>query len=89
MPIVVDMSNSIWVKEAYAKGLDAGLQKGLQKGVQQVQSAANELLLLLLKERFGPLPRSVTAKIKHADMKTIKLWTSRAKKARTLEQVLE
>jgi len=101
MPIVVDMSNSIWVKEAYAKGLDAGLQKGIQKGIQkgvhkgvqkglqQVQSAANELLLLLLKERFGPVPRSAATKIKHADIKTIKLWTSRAKKARTLEQVLE
>lgn len=74
----------LWRQEGLTKGLQQGREQGLQQGREQGQ---RELLLRLLRRRFGRLPRKVLAQIKAADALALERWGDRLFDARTLDEL--
>ncbi|MEY2622688.1 MAG: hypothetical protein RIT26_2508, partial [Pseudomonadota bacterium] len=69
-----------WQREYKAAGLQEGRQEGRQEG--QVST-----VLLLLKQRFGPLPPGVVERIHKASTEDIQQWLLRLLDAPTLDDV--
>jgi flagellar biosynthesis/type III secretory pathway protein FliH len=59
-----------WWREGLDKGLEEGLQQGLRKGEAQ-------LLLRLLRHRFGALPNWVEARLSNASAEQLEQWAER------------
>jgi len=70
----------LWRQEGLTKGLQQGREQGREQGQR-------ELLLRLLRRRFGRLPRKVLAQIKAADALALERWGDRLFDARTLDEL--
>lgn len=53
------------------------------------EAKAQDMLLKLLAQRFGPVPESVVAQVNEAPLETLDLWFTRVLTAQSLEEVLE
>ena len=86
--------------EALTKGLTEGLTKGLTEGLTEGmmrgraegraegrREGETEMLLRLLRLRFGALPTEVVARVSAADAETLLLWSERVLTASCLEAV--
>jgi predicted transposase YdaD len=62
----------------------AGREEGRMEGRREGEA---EMLLRLLRVRFGPLPTEVTARVTAADPETLLRWSERVLSAPTLEAV--
>ena len=80
---VVTMHNT-WEK-ARELGLKEGLEKGLEKGLKDGKL---DLLLRLLRARFGELPAAAVARIQAAGTAELEQWVDRVLSATTLAEVL-
>ncbi|MCK6520781.1 DUF4351 domain-containing protein [Myxococcota bacterium] len=65
-----------------ARGKELGKELGKQLGVR-------ELLVRLLRQRFGSLPPEVAGRVEAAQLDELNLWTSRLLEARSLAEVFE
>lgn len=83
------VANNLWEKSAmlsetfdeWEKELrEEGWQKGRQEGV-------HELMMRLLKKRFGELPDPIQARLHHASLEQLEEWTERLLDAKTLDEV--
>jgi predicted transposase YdaD len=63
-----------WMAEGEAKGFNQGLQKGKAEGET---SGKADMLLRLLKRRFGPLPPETEARVRAAGPDRLDLWGER------------
>ncbi|MBF6455149.1 transposase [Nocardia cyriacigeorgica] len=46
-----------------------------------------EILILVMTEKFGPLPTAITDRVRTADLADLRRWTSRVLKAETVDEV--
>jgi len=76
-----DMLRSEGMREGERKGERKGKREGERKGKREV-------LLLLLRQRFGRLPATVTARIKSADTAELDTWLRRVVVTSSLDEVL-
>ncbi|MCK6520780.1 DUF4351 domain-containing protein [Myxococcota bacterium] len=65
-----------------ARGKELGKELGKALGVR-------ELLVRLLRQRFGSLPPEVAGRVEAAQLDELNLWTSRLLDARSLAEVFE
>jgi len=68
--------------EGKAEGVQVGEANGLRKG--KVDS-----LLVMLEQKFGPLPPELLEKIEDADLATIEVWFRRGVLAANLDEVTD
>jgi predicted transposase YdaD len=74
--------------ESYAEGRREGEAEGRREGEAEGRHEGEaEVVLRLLRIRFGTLPEDVTARIKAADAETLLRWSERVLSAATLEAV--
>ena len=66
------------------RGREQGLKRGLEQGIEQ---GRRELLLDLLRERFGPLPETAVARVTAAGMAELQAWSKRVLTAPGLDDV--
>jgi hypothetical protein len=64
------------LKEGYDKGLEQGLEQGRQS-----------MLLMQLKERFGPLPGALEERVRAATPDQLEAWSRAVLRAPTLADV--
>ena len=57
-----------WIQKGIKQGLEQGIKQGIQQGLLL---EAQEMLLELLEERFGIVPRSIAKKIKEIDSREV------------------
>jgi predicted transposase YdaD len=70
------------------EGREAGREEGREAGREEGRREGEaEMLLRLLRVRFGPLPTEVTTRITTADPETLLRWSERLLSASTLEAV--
>ena len=72
--------------EALSEGRQEGRQEGRHEGRHEER---REVLLQLLRARFGELPEATVAHVKAADLDQLKRWIDRVLSAPTLEAVLK
>jgi hypothetical protein len=72
--------------EMRSEGLKEGLKEGLNEGLKEGE---RNLLLRLLRFRFGELPAAAVARIKAAETAELERWGERVLGAQTLAEVLE
>lgn len=70
----------------YADIVNEAQEKGLEQGRRQGERA---VLVRLLTQRFGPLPRTAVARIRRANLATLERWTDRVLTAGSLDDVLD
>lgn len=70
-----------WLEE---RGMKRGEEQGREQGRRQGQ---HDLLLRLLRHRFGPLPPAVLARLDAADEPTLARWAEQLFTAKTLDAV--
>ena len=71
------------------EGMEQGMEQGMQEGVQQgVKQGETQMLLRLLRLKFGALPDAVCTRINAADSETLLVWSDRVLTATTLDEVL-
>lgn len=68
--------------------IERGRLKGLQEGLQEGLQTARNMLLKLLRTRFGALPDDAVARVQAADSAQLDLWAERVLTAATLAEVL-
>ena len=68
--------------EGKAEGVQVGEANGLRKGKV-------DLLLVMLEQKFGPLPPELLEKIEDADLATIEVWFRRGVLAASLDEVTD
>ena len=78
--------------EALTKGLTEGISKGLSEGMTRGRAEGRregetEMLLHLLRLRFGPLPVEIEVRVTAADAETLLRWSERVLTASSLEAV--
>jgi hypothetical protein len=73
------------LKKGLKKGRDEGLKKGLDEGFLR---GRRDMLLELLRDRFGELPSTAQARIDMADLAQLSAWTKRVLSAASLDDVL-
>lgn len=76
------MSIADWYED---RGRQAGLEKGRAEGLK---IGARNLLVKLLRTRFGALPEVAAARIQAADAAQLDVWAERVLTASTLDDVL-
>ena len=80
------MSIADWYED---RGRQAGLAKGRDEGRDEgLKIGARNLLLKLLRTRFGALPEAAAARIQAADAAQLDVWAERVLTASTLDDVL-
>jgi flagellar biosynthesis/type III secretory pathway protein FliH len=68
--------------------MERGRQQGLDRGREQGrEQGRKEMLLDLLRERFGALPDAIVARVAAADMAQLVVWSKRVLTAPTLDDV--
>jgi flagellar biosynthesis/type III secretory pathway protein FliH len=72
------------LKKGLEKGLEKGLAQGLEKGLAQGMA---ESLLLLLEERFGPMPEELRTQVRAASPQQLRQWMSKVFTAASLEEL--
>jgi hypothetical protein len=78
-----------WEKRTIRKGLKKGLKEGLKEGLEQGRAEAmRQVLVDLLTQRFGSLPRDASERIQQADTATLERWVGRVLPAASLGDVL-
>lgn len=82
MRALLDVESKI--ASAEEKGRAEGIAEGMAKGMEQGMA---ESLLLLLEERFGPLPEEVCAQVRAASAEQLRRWMSRVFTAAALEEL--
>ena len=90
MRALLDVESKI--ASAEEKGLAQGLEKGRAEGIAEgiakgMEQGMAESLLLLLEERFGPLPEEVCAQVRAASAERLRQWMSRVFTAAALEEL--
>ena len=71
-----------------SRGMERGLQQGRQEGVQQgMQQGERELLLRLLRRRFGELSAAVRERVAAAQTPELDRWAEQLLTAASLEEV--
>jgi len=68
--------------EGRAEGVQVGEANGLRKGKA-------DSLLVMLEQKFGPLPAEMLEKIEDADIATIEIWFRRGVLAASLDEVTD
>ncbi len=71
-----------WLRE---QGRERGVEQGRELGLTQ---GRREVVLDLLRERFGALPSDAVARVQAADMAKLRVWSKRVLTAPTLADVL-
>lgn len=74
------------LREGLQRGLREGLREGLQQGLQQGEA---EVLLRLLRRRFGELPPEVVERVRQGDSERLLVWSERVLDAVSLAAVFE
>ncbi len=79
-------------EKGMAKGMEQGLEKGLAQGIAKGKTEGKtegmaESLLLLLEEKFGPLPEELRGQVRLASAEQLRLWMSRVFTAAALEEL--
>jgi flagellar biosynthesis/type III secretory pathway protein FliH len=69
--------------EGRAKGVAEGLAKGRAEGL----AGQREILLKLLRKRFGKLPDEVVSSVTSASSEKLGLWAERILSAKTIDEV--
>ena len=72
-------------KEEIVTAAEQLMERGRQRGAEQ---GGRDLLLLILRQRFGVLPETVIARVAAADLALIHEWGTRVATAPTLDDVL-
>ena len=90
MRALMDVESKI--ASAEEKGLMQGLTKGLAKGMEQGLAKGKtegmaESLLLLLEEKFGPLPEELRTQVRRASAEQLRQWMSRVFTTASLEEL--
>lgn len=58
----------MWHEQIEQKGIEKGIQQGIQQGKQQgIQQRTQELILRLLRKKFGRVPSAITQKVQSMD----------------------
>ena len=70
--------------EGRREGLEQGLEQGLERGRAEGQAT---LILMLLEQRFGPIPADVVDRVRSADTAELTVWSKSLLCARDLEGV--
>lgn len=69
--------------------IEQGMQKGLQQGLRVgEQQGRRDMLLRLLRVRFGELPEATVARVNAAEMTQLDLWAERVITAASLAELL-
>ena len=82
MGLMIDPMEDTFLRRLYEKGLTEGEEKGLEKGEAR-------FLLLTLRQKFGPVPDSVDARIGSATSTQLEAWMKRALTATSLDNLLD
>ena len=78
-----------WTQQWKEEGLQQGLQQGIQQERQQGRQRFQELLLRLLRQRFGDeVDANVELRVATASVEQIETWTDRVLSAATLAELL-
>ena len=68
--------------------MERGREQGLKQGVEQVvEQGRREMLLDLLRERFGALPNAAVARVTAAGLAELRAWSKRVLTAPGLDDV--
>ena len=70
--------------QGHEKGLEKGFDQGRQKGFDQGRQS---MLLLLLADRFGPLPAAIEERVRNAAPEQLDVWSRAVLRASTLDEV--
>lgn len=90
MPITIDVSESVWYQDVFAKGIAKGKAEGEARGKAQGELAESRALLLrLLKKRFGEVPEDVKTRIENAPLASTETWILNILDATRLEDVFQ
>jgi flagellar biosynthesis/type III secretory pathway protein FliH len=72
------------------EGRQEGIQLGLQEGFEQGRRRGEvELLLRLLRSKFGPVPKKIQARLRKAQPEQLLEWGERLVKANSLDEVFQ
>lgn len=74
------------LEEGRKKGLQEGLREGMLEGMREGQAL---LLMNMLRQRFGALPRPVEERVVHASTDELQAWSTVFVTASTLEEVFK
>ena len=76
------------VERGREQGLKQGLKQGLERGLEQgLERGRREMLIDLLRERFGALPDAAVARVSGAGLEELQAWTRRVLTAPGLDEV--
>lgn len=77
---------SEWEHRVTARAHRRGIEQGLEQGREE---ATRALLVRLMTQRFGPLPRKVSARIRRAGEASLMRWADRVLTAESIDDVLD
>jgi hypothetical protein len=78
-----------WEKEFLDRGRREGWEKGREEGRQEgIQIGVCQLLMLLLRRRFGELPESVQSKLRGVSAKRLEKWSALVLEANKPDELL-
>ena len=86
MPVIIDLMENTVIRGYYLQGKEEGKQEGKQEGARD---EAMTMLTRQLERRFGPLPETVIARLRAADLATLEDWGLRMLDAGGLEEVFQ
>ena len=72
-------------RERFEKGWAEGFRIGLAEGIRM---GTRNVLLRMLRSRFGALPETAEARIQAAEVAQLEVWADRILTAATLDEVL-
>jgi hypothetical protein len=70
-----------WLDEKYQEGIDQGISQGISQGINE---GARQVVLDLLKDKFGEAPATVAERVQHADAAWCRRMSLSIARARTL-----
>ena len=73
-----------WLDEKYQEGMDQGMSQGITQGIDE---GARQVVLELLREKFGEAPATVVERVQHADAEWCRRISRSIARARTLEEL--
>jgi predicted transposase YdaD len=77
-----------WNREIREEGRQEGLRESRQEGFQQgIQEGEAEMLLRLLRLKFGPLALEIEERVRSTDANRLLEWSDRVLSAERLEDV--
>jgi flagellar biosynthesis/type III secretory pathway protein FliH len=77
-------------QEGIQLGRQEGIQLGRQEGFEQGRRRGEaELLLRLLRSKFGPVPKKIQARLRNAQPEQLLEWGERLVKANSLDEVFQ